>query len=223
MGKAKHSDQNKKWTTAVWMIIAALAACAAWANGAMLASSGRYIVSAQEAQTFQADCILVLGARVDGDVPSLILKNRLSCGVDLYFQEDAAKLLLTGDGGENRYDEVSVMQSYALQSGVSGQDILLDRKGFDTYDSIYRAKELYGVRRVVIVTQSYHLYRALYIARALGLEARGVAAEPQKDGQLLRDLREVIARCKDFAACMVKPQPEVMGDTVFISGVQTHS
>ena len=204
MGKEKHSGQNKKWSAAIWIIIAVLTACAVWANGSMLASSGRYIVSAQDADTFQADCILVLGARVDGDAPSLILKNRLSCGVDLYFQGDSPKLLLTGDGGENRYDEVSVMNQYVIQSGVSEQDILLDRRGFNTYESVYRAKEIYGVRRVLIVTQSYHLYRALYIAQALGLEARGVAAEPLQDGQFFRDLREAIARCKDFAACMIK-------------------
>lgn len=206
------------WTAAVWIIVAALAVCAAWANGAMLLSSDRYIISAEDAGKFDADCILVLGARVDGDIPSQILKKRLVCGVNLYRQGDAPKLLLTGDGGENRYDEVSVMLQYASRSGVSGQDILLDRRGFDTYDSIYRAKGIFGVRRVLIVTQTYHLSRALYIARALGLEARGIAAEAQQDGQLYRELREAVARCKDFAACIIKPRPDSLKEQFPWSG-----
>ncbi len=207
MKRARMHNQCNKWTAIVWIILAAAAACIAWANFAMLLSSEAYIISGQEPTKFDADCILVLGARVDGDIPSRILTNRLSCGVDLYRTGDAPILLLTGDGGENRYDEVSVMRRIALQSGVPEKDIVLDPRGFDTYESIYRAKEVYGVRRVLIVTQSYHLYRALYIARALGLEARGVAAEPLREGQLYRDLREVAARCKDFAACILKPQP----------------
>jgi SanA protein len=215
MKKIHKQKKNNKWTAAVWIIVAVIVACTAWANGTILLSSDRYIVGAQEAGDFGADCILILGARVDGNEPSQILESRLACGVDLYNREDAPKLLLTGDGGENRYDEVSVMQQYAIQSGVPEQNILLDRRGFDTYESIYRAKELYGVRRVLIVTQSYHLYRALYIARALGLEARGVAAEPQQKGQLYRDLREVVARCKDFAVCIAKLRPGQM-DTVSI-------
>jgi SanA protein len=137
----------------------------------------------------------------------VILENRLKTGVELYRQGAAPKLLLTGDGGRHRYDEVSVMQQYALDAGVPAKDIILDRDGFDTYSSIYRAKAVYDMTSVLIVTQSYHMPRALFDARALGLQALGAQAQGQAEEQWLRDLREVAARAKDYVVCIFKPVP----------------
>ena len=209
MGKARHARKKtvKKWAVAIWIIVALFVAGMAWANAAVLFLSGNDIVSVQEARDAGADCILVLGARVDGKAPSAILEKRLECGVELYFEGAAPKLLLTGDGGQHRYDEVSVMQQYALDAGVPGEDILLDSEGYDTYSSLCRARDVLGIQNIFIVTQGYHMDRALYIAKMIGLDARGVTAEGQAEGQWFRSLREVIARAKDYAVCIIKPAP----------------
>ena len=209
MGRARHARKKaiKKWIVVIWIVAFLFAAGMIWTNTAMLISSKNDIVSAQEAQSSGAEGILVLGARVDGDVPGAILTRRLERGVELYFNGAAPKLLLTGDGGQHRYDEVSVMQRYALNAGVPAEDILLDREGFDTYSSLKRAKDVFGIQSVVIVTQNYHMDRALYIAGKMGMDARGVTAESQAEGQWFRNLREVAARVKDYIICIFKPSP----------------
>lgn len=209
MSRARHARKKpvKKWAVVIWIVAVLFAAGMIWTNAAVLFLSKNDVVSVQEAQNRGADCILVLGARVDGDVPGTILKRRLERGVELYFEGAAPKLLLTGDGGQHRYDEVSVMQRYALDAGVPGEDILLDREGFDTYSSLRRAGDVFGIQNVLIVTQSYHMDRALYIAGMMGLDARGVTAESQAEGQWFRNLREVIARAKDYVICIFKPLP----------------
>ena len=95
----------------------------------------------------------------------------------------------------------------------------MDHAGFSTYESIYRAKDIFEAKKVVIVTQEYHLYRALYIANQLGLEAYGVGADPrQYVGATYRELREILARDKDFIKCIFKPEPTYLGDTIPVSG-----
>lgn len=95
----------------------------------------------------------------------------------------------------------------------------MDHAGFSTYESLCRAKEVFGAKRIVIVTQEYHLYRALYIAEGLGLEAYGVAADGQTyAGQSMRDFREILARVKDFGTTMLKPEPTYLGEVISISG-----
>jgi vancomycin permeability regulator SanA len=145
------------------------------------------------------DCIMVLGASVkNGNTPSAMLSDRLDRGVELYNLGVSDKLLMSGDRTDEYYDEVSVMTAYAENAGVPETEIIEDPEGYSTYESMYRAAEVYGAKRMVIVTQRYHLYRALYIARELGIEAYGVAAEDIRySGQVKRDLREVLARCKD--------------------------
>ena len=95
----------------------------------------------------------------------------------------------------------------------------MDHAGFSTYETICRAKEIFGAQKVLIVTQTYHLYRAMYIAEAFGMEAYGVAAEYRTySGQLIRDVREVLARVKDFGMAIVKPDPTYLGEAIPISG-----
>ena len=156
-----------------------------------------------------ADCILVLGAGVrDDGSPSHMLEDRLLTGIDLYERGFSPVLLMSGDHGREEYDEVNAMKAFAEKHGVSSQVIFLDHAGFSTYESLYRAKEIFGAQRIVIVTQEYHLYRALYLADALGLEAWGVAAAPRNDaGQIGRSLREILARDKDFFTAILQPIP----------------
>ena len=167
-----------------------------------------------------ADCILVLGAgiRTDGS-PSPMLQDRLNTGIELYQSNAAPKLLMSGDHGRKKYNEVQTMKDIALDQGVPSEDVFMDHAGFSTYDSLYRARDVFQARKVIIVTQKYHLYRALYIARSLGLDAWGVSADTRRyRGQSQRDFREILARDKDFFVSVFKPLPKYLGDTIPITG-----
>ena len=178
------------------------------------------------AQLEGVDCIIVLGCQVRTDgTPSHMLEDRLKRGVALYDLGVAPKLLMSGDHGTQEYDEVDAMKRYAVDNGVPSADVFMDHAGFSTYDTVCRAKEIFQAEKVVIVTQTYHLYRAMYIAQALGLEAYGVAAEyRQYSGQFARDVREALARVKDFGMSVFKPDPVYLGEAIPISGngEQTH-
>lgn len=166
-----------------------------------------------------ADCILVLGAGVRNEEPTPMLSDRLETAISLYNDKKASKLIMSGDHSREDYDEVNVMKSFAKKKGVPSSDIFMDHAGFSTYESLYRAKEVFQVKKVIIVTQDYHLYRALYIANQLGLEAVGVASNPHDySGQTKRDIREIAARCKDLITCIIKPKPPHLGDTFPVSG-----
>lgn len=165
------------------------------------------------------DCVLVLGAGVWGDNPSPMLEDRLLKGIELYNKGIAPKIIMSGDHGQDDYDEVNIMKEYAIKKGVPSEDIFMDHAGFSTYESIYRAKEIFGVKNLIIVTQEYHLYRALYIANRLGLNAYGVNSDPREyGGQLYREVREILARNKDFVKCIFKPEPTYLGDFIPING-----
>ena len=184
------------------------------------AADGR-ILSMEEATRLEdVDCIIVLGCQVrqDGSL-SHMLRDRLIRGVGLYQAGAAPKLLMSGDHGRVDYDEVGAMKQYAIEQGVPSQDVFMDHAGFSTYETVYRAKEIFQADKVIIVTQEYHLYRALYIADQLGLEAYGVSADLNTyGGQTMRDLREVLARCKDFGMCIFLPEPEYLGEAIPVSG-----
>ena len=167
-----------------------------------------------------ADCILVLGAgiRTDGS-PSPMLQDRLNTGIALYQNGAAPKLLMSGDHGREDYNEVQTMKDITLEQGVPSEDVFMDHAGFSTYDSLYRARDVFQARKVIIVTQKYHLYRAHYIARSLGLDAWGVSADTRRyRGQSQRDFREILARDKDFFVSVFKPLPKYLGDTIPITG-----
>lgn len=187
-----------------------------------------YMVKATEkniftADTFEndekADCILILGAGVKDGKPKPMLRDRLLTGIELYKSGAADKIIMSGDHGRADYDEVNVMRSFAIEQGVRAEDIFLDHAGFSTYDSVYRAKNIFGAENIIIVSQKYHLYRALYISEKLDVKAAGVSANLNTyGGQLKRDIREIIARDKDFFKCIVKPEAEIMGDKIPLDG-----
>ena len=166
------------------------------------------------------DCIMVLGCQVkEGGEPSHMLHDRLQRGVEVYELGASEKFLMSGDHGRTDYNEVETMKQYAIDEGIDSENIFMDHAGFSTYESIYRAKEVFGVKKMVIITQEYHLYRALYIAEKLGIEAYGVASDYHiYAGQSMRDLREVLARAKDFVTTIIKPEPTYLGDFIDIHG-----
>ena len=141
----------------------------------------------------------MLGCQVKADgVPSHMLEDRLRRSVALYEAGAAPKLLMSGDHGQIEYNEVATMKNYAIDAGIASSDVFMDHAGFSTYESLYRARDVFQAKRVIIVTQKYHLYRALHIANALGLEAWGVdTAYRSYSGQLYREVREILARIKE--------------------------
>lgn len=190
-------------------------------NAYVVNSTKKQILSADAAAALSdVDCILVLGCYVHPNgQPSAMLHDRLQQSVDLYDAGAAPKLLMSGDHGQVRYDEVSAMKQFALDAGVPSADVFMDHAGFSTYESLYRARDIFGAKKIIIVTQEYHLHRALYIANALGLEAYGVSSNPRNySGQLMRDIREILARNKDFLTSIYKPKPTFLGDAIPVSG-----
>lgn len=204
----------------VLMICAALL-CGIGALGIdyyVVKSTEKYILAPENAGEGY-DCILVLGCGVHGDTPSHMLEDRLLQGIELYENGASEKMLMSGDHGKENYDEVNVMKDFAVRRGVSAENIFMDHAGFSTYESMYRAKEIFTAEKILIVTQDYHLHRAIYDARAMGIEAYGVASNPRTyAGQLYRDIREVLARNKDFIYCIIKPEPTYLGDEIPVQG-----
>jgi vancomycin permeability regulator SanA len=190
-------------------------------NACIRISSGKRILTQEDAAALEGvDCILVLGCLVrDGGQPSGMLADRLRRGVALYEDGTAPKLLMSGDHGREDYDEVDAMKRYAVDAGIPSEDIFMDHAGFSTYESLYRARDVFQAETVIIVSQDYHLYRALHIAKRLGLEAYGVGADYHTYwGQSIREVREVLARAKDWLVCFFKPQPTYLGDPIPITG-----
>lgn len=170
----------------------------------------------------EADAILALGAYVfpDGTV-SFMLYDRLNEAYELYENGKAGKILVSGDHGRKNYDEVNTMKKYLLDKNVPAEDVFMDHAGFSTYESIYRARDIFQVKKVIIVTQEYHLKRAIFIARELGLDAYGVASDRHDYGEVMKICRsrEVLARNKDFfLAKFLKSQPTFLGETIPVTG-----
>ena len=191
------------------------------ANHHVKKSTTALILTAEEAAKLSdIDCILVLGCQVKADgVPSHMLEDRLRRGVELYKNQTAPKLLMSGDHGQDNYNEVGTMKQYAINAEIPSSDVFMDHAGFSTYESLYRAKEIFGVQKVVIVTQEYHLYRALYIAEQMGIEAYGVSADYRTYwGQTKREIREILARCKDMLTTALEVPPTYGGEKIPIDG-----
>ena len=148
-------------------------------------------------------CAVVLGAKVhEGGRLSDMLRDRMDTAISLYQNGSVQTLLLSGDGS-GEWSEVKYMKLYAVENGIPEEDILVDPEGYSTYETMQRAKNVYGLEKIVAVTQTYHLYRAIYIARDFGMETKGASADLDiYAGQLYRDCREVLARIKDFGMCL---------------------
>ena len=215
----------KKKLIKIFIILAVLFAVGMIAvfgvNGYVKYIGGKNIMTPEEIKEIgSADCIIVLGCQVfpDGSL-SAMLYDRVTRGIELYENKVAPKLIVSGDHGRKEYDEVNAMKKYAIDNGIPSENIFMDHAGFSTYESIYRAKEIFEADKIVVVTQKYHLYRALYIAEKLGIEAYGVSSDYRAYyGQMYREVREILARCKDFMTTIVKPEPTFLGESIPVSG-----
>lgn len=163
---------------------------------------------------------IIFGAKVKDDgTPSDILRDRLLAGIDLYDRRIVAKLLLSGDDGQRSYDEVNAMREFVVDHGVAPSDVFLDHAGFDTFDSVARASEVFGVTKAIFVTQTYHLPRALYLASAFGISAQGVSADRQTYRGILRyEARELLADVKAVFDVVFHISPKYLGESVDVTG-----
>lgn len=187
----------------------------------VISYASQYIITIEECSDLSVDCTMVLGAGLSGDYPSHMLQERLNIGLSVYNTDCTNRLLMSGDHGRIEYDEVNAMKDYAIEAGAIPDEVFMDHAGFSTYESMYRARDVFDVDSMIIVTQKYHLYRAVYNARKLGIEAYGIAADGQFKYSLpmnfRNNFRESLARCKDFVYCIYKPEPTYLGEVIPIS------
>lgn len=194
-------------------------------NGFVKVTAGKRITTVEQLKEEketdkQIDAVLVLGAQVKADGSlSKMLKERLDTGISIYKAGLTDRMIMSGDHGRDDYDEVNAMKSYAIEQGVPSECIFMDHAGFSTYESMYRAKEIFEAENLVVVTQKYHMYRALYDANALGIEAKGVTCDTKVyRGDKYRKLREAAARIKDVGYTIAKPKPTYLGDVIPVTG-----
>ena len=200
-------------------LMGAAAAAVILSNVLILGIARPFIVSAEAAPT-GTQAIIVLGAyvRPNGSL-SPALRERLEAGLDLYQRGGAPKILVTGDHGTKNYNEVQAMKDYLLSKYIPEQDIFMDHAGFDTYDSLYRARDVFGIKRALVVSQDFHVPRAVYIGRALGLEVYGVSASVSYPWWFRMVMREWLARAKAvFDVELWHPKPKFLGSPIDIAG-----
>lgn len=198
------NTKHRKFLIFLCSLFVFYAVCAAVVlsiNGYVKHTVKQNIISPEAAyEISQADSVLVLGCGVRPDAsPSDMLFERLKTGSDVFKNGKAKKLLLTGDNHGESYNELKAMKNTSEKNGIKEKEMLIDNYGFSTFESIYNAKYKFAQKKIIIVTQRYHLYRALYIAKGLGIDAYGVEAElPQSPKRIIWFLREILARNKDF-------------------------
>jgi SanA protein len=167
----------------------------------------------------ESQVALVLGAGVHNKYISDIFKDRIDSAIELYEEGKVKKILISGDHGSKSYDEVNIAKSYLLGKNVKEEDIFLDHAGFDTYDSVYRAKEVFEVTDCIIISQKFHLARALYIAYSLNLNTQGFSADLHNYiGFERNNIREFLARIKAFFNVSLKSYPKFLGPKIDIYG-----
>ncbi len=179
----------------------------------------KHIIARGEYSQDTVDCVIVLGASAKTGKPSLMLQDRLDLAYELYNQGYVNKILVSGDHMYESYDEANVMKDYLLSLGVPEEDIFMDHAGINTYASMKRAKEVFMVDSCIVSTQKYHLYRAVYIARQMGIEAKGIACDVYISSKLpYFKTREFFARFKDFFYVNIFNPDVILGEEIPITG-----
>ena len=189
-----------------------------------------YIVKSTEDYVFtdmkklpKVDAVIVLGAKVSKEKLSYVLEDRLIAGVNIIYANKAEAILLSGDHGQKEYDEVNGMRKYIIRRNfnIQKEKIFMDHAGFDTYDSMFRAKEIFGIKSAIIVTQDFHINRSVYIARSLGIDAYGFAVNEDMYKESVRlnwRVRELLTRVKAFKDVLIHSEPTYLGEKIPISG-----
>jgi len=165
----------------------------------------------------EAQVVIIPGAAIlpNGALSSIFI-DRADMAIKLYVAKKVSKILVSGDNSTTIHNEVNPVRLYLISKGVPDQDIFLDHAGFDTYSTMYRARDIFEVNSILISTQSFHLPRAVFIARALGIEANGVNADV---GHMLfrNKVREVLANEKAVFDLLFQIKPKFLGEKISIS------
>ena len=217
MNREKTGKIIKRLVIGIGITIIAGVVAVAGINIFVMATTASKILDVDEAsEKKDVDCIIVLGAGVRADgTPSKMLKDRLDKTIELYNSGVSETIIVSGDHRTKDYDEVNTMKNYLIDAGIPSECIFMDHGGLSTYDSMYRAKNIFSVKKAIIVTQKYHMYRAIYVAKSFGIDAYGVSAkEISYSGQTKRSIRELLARIKDVGYCITKPEAVVTGDKI---------
>jgi len=166
----------------------------------------------------KAEVALIPGAAIfpDGALSS-IFEDRADMAIDLYRAGKVSKILVSGDNSTVSHNEVNPVRLYLISKGILDQDIFLDHAGFDTYSTMYRARDIFGVSSILIATQSFHLPRAIFIAHQLSMKAYGVNADA---GHILfrNYVREVFADEKAVLDLILNRKPKYLGEKIPITG-----
>jgi vancomycin permeability regulator SanA len=168
----------------------------------------------------KAQAVMILGAKVfsDGSL-SEMYRDRADAAIEVYRSGKAGKILVSGDHSLVKYDEVNAAKNYLLSKGIPVGDIFLDHAGLDTYDSAYRARDIFQIKTLIISTQDFHLPRAVYIARKLGIEAWGISADKHTYGnEQFYEMREALARAKAWLDVSTQAKPKFLGEAIPITG-----
>jgi SanA protein len=170
------------------------------------------------------DVGIIFGAGINGDQPSKYLKDRLDAGILLYKANRINKILLSGDNGRDEYDELTVMKKYCFNHGVDTTKIFIDYAGFDTYSTMYRAKHIFKIKRATLISQKYHLNRAIYIGQKLGIKSVGYSANKGEYlGYKYVTFREYGSIFKSFFDVLRNREPRFLGNPIDINGVSNYS
>jgi len=203
--------------TLFWIFISGIAiviACRIY----ILLSTQKSITTKENSPSIPVAIVFGAGLRRDG-TPTLVLRDRVETAVDLYKTGKVQKILMSGDNRFIEYNEPAAMKEYAISLGIPGEDIVLDYAGRRTYDTCYRAKHIFGLDKAILITQAFHLPRAVYHCRLIGLESSGVIANNavyRKSSYLIWNIREAFASAVAlWEGHIVHPKP-VLGDTEFI-------
>ncbi len=204
----------------LFFAFAALLACAIFILSGHVKSSTKEQTYTTISSVPKVYTAIVLGASVrpNGDL-STMLEDRVSSALALYEAGKVSRFLLSGDNGTTSYNEPKAMQQYLINKGVPQEDIFLDYAGFDTYDSMYRASAVFNVKEAIIVTQKFHLPRALFIANRLGLNYYGFIGDKhlyQRENANKR--RELLANVKAYLELGIHKKPTYLGDKIPIDG-----
>lgn len=209
----------KRHKRKILILIICVSALIIFINYRIIAVSNKFIAKDFD-NVPKSQAVLLLGAKVKGDGrPSGILKDRIDTAIELYRSGKAGKILVTGDHGTKQYDEVNAMKNYLLENNIPRQDIFLDHAGFDTYDSLYRARDIFQAESLIVVTQNFHLNRAIFIGKKLDMNVIGFSADKHVyRGMWQLQTREVLARTKAYFTVMFKIEPKFLGPVIPLTG-----
>lgn len=195
-----------------------------FSNYRVLSISRKYIYqNIDEVPSAQAALVLGAGVKSSGQL-SGVLRDRADTAIELYQNKKVAKILATGDNSTIHYNETRAMENYFLDHGIPSKDLFLDYAGFDTYDSMYRARDVFQAESLIVVTQNFHLNRAVYFGRSFGMPVVGMAADRHGyRGITWLRIRESLARVKGFFNVLFHSKPKFLGTPIPLSGTGQHT